>query len=199
MIRVSYKDVNYHRQFSLGPGGRSTVEIEVYEPTTSMKDIEVGETRMAFQMSRRPADIPGIRHVRQQNKTSPNIHESGREFSLLQIPGDCRASGSESNRSRAPAMPLVQAPLESPDGQNYYSLYPLKPGVTSFEVQQVLPYSNRTYAYRKEFYQDIASMDIGVMPSDMALSGQGLTRISTDAAAEFFDLPERARSKPARK
>ncbi len=82
-------------------------------------------------------------------------------------------------------MPLIQAPLESPDGQSYYSLYPLKPGVTSFEVQQVLPYSNHAYAYRKKFYVDVDSMDIVVMPKDMVLSGQGLTRISTDEKQNF--------------
>jgi hypothetical protein len=82
-------------------------------------------------------------------------------------------------------MPLVQAPLESADGQSYYSLYPLKPGTTTFEVQQVLPYSNRTYTFANRFYQDIASMDIGVSPKDMALSGQGLSKVSTDSQQNF--------------
>ena len=69
MIRVSYKDVNYHRQFNPGANGRSTVEIEVYEPTTSMKDIETGESRMAFQMV--GDQVQSLESVTFNNKTKP--------------------------------------------------------------------------------------------------------------------------------
>jgi hypothetical protein len=184
MIRVNYKDVNYHRQFSLNAGGRATVEIEVYEPTTSMKDIQVEATRMAFQIA--GGQLKSLEAVTFNNKTKPPrtfMNPEG-NFRFSKPPGIVEPPAV---RVTAPGstMPLVQAPLESPDGQSYYSLYPLKPGVTSFEVQQVLPYSNRNYAYRKKFYREIASMDIGVMPKDMALSGQGLTRISTDAQQDF--------------
>ena len=141
MIRVSYKDVNYHRQFNLGANGRSTVEIEVYEPTTSMKDIEAGESRMAFQMV--GDQVRSLESVTFNNKTKPPrtfMNPEG-NFRFSKPPGIVEPP---EVRVTAPgsAMPLVQAPLESPDGQSYYSLYPLRPGVTSFEVQQVLPYSN---------------------------------------------------------
>jgi hypothetical protein len=79
------------------------------------------------------------------------------------------------------SMPLVQAALESPDGKSYYSLYPLRPGITTFEVQQVLPYSDRRYAYQKRLYQGIDAIDIGVSPADLVLSGQGLSKIQTDS------------------
>ncbi len=184
MLRVNYKDVNYHRQFSLGPGGKAAVDIEVYEPTTSMKDIDVEDVRMAFQLS--GDRLISLEAVTFNNKTKPL-----RTF--MNPEGNFRFSKAEGiaeppeMRVTAPgsSMPVVQAPLESPDGRSYYSLYPLKPGATSFEVQQALPYSNRTYAYRKKFYQDIASMDIGVMPSDMSLSGQGISRVSTNAQENF--------------
>jgi hypothetical protein len=184
MLRVNYKDVNYHRQFSLGTGGKATADLEVYEPTTSMKDIEVGETRMAFQMT--GGQLISLEAVTFNNKAKPPRTYMNPEGNFLfsKPPG---ISEPPELRIIAPGstMPLVQAPLESPDGQRYYSLYPLKPGSTSFEVQQALPYANRTYAYTKTFYRDIASMGIGVTPSDMVLSGQGLTRVSTDAQRNF--------------
>ncbi len=184
MIRVSYKDVNYHRMFNPGANGRSTVEIEVYEPTTSMKDIKTGESRMAFQLV--GDQVRSLESVTFDNKTKP-------PRTFMNPEGNLRFSKSQGIvappelRVIAPgsAMPLLQAPLESPDGQSYYSLYPLRPGVTSFEIQQVLPYSNHTYAYRKKFYVDVDSMDIAVMPKDMVLSGPGLTRISTDEKQNF--------------
>ena len=179
MIRVSYKDVNYHRQFSPGANGRSTVEIVVYEPTTSMKDIEAEEGRMAFQLV--GDQVRSLESVTFNNKTKPprTFMSPEGNFRFSKPPGIVEPP---QVRVTAPgsSMPLIQAPLESPDGQSYYSLYALKPGATSFELQQVLPYSNHAYVYRKKFYADVRSMDIVVMPKDMVLSGQGLTRISTD-------------------
>jgi hypothetical protein len=184
MIRVSYKDVNYHRQFNPGASGRSAVEIEVYEPTASMKDIEAGESRMAFQLV--GDQVRSLESVTFNNKAKPPrtfMNPEG-NFRFSKSPGIVEPP---EVRVTAPgsAMPLLQAPLESPDAQSYYSLYPLRPGVTSFEIQQVLPYSNHAYAYRKKFYVDVDSMDIAVMPKDMVLSGQGLTRISTDEKQGF--------------
>ena len=184
MIRVSYKDVNYHHMFNPGANGRSTVEIKVYEPTTSMKDIKAGGSRMAFQLV--GDQVRALESVTFDNKTKPPRTfmnpEGNFRFSKSQgivAPPEVRVTAPGS------AMPLLQAPLESPDGQSYYSLYPLRPGVTSFEIQQILPYSNHTYAYRKKFYVDVDSMDIAVMPKDMVLSGQELTRISTDEKQNF--------------
>jgi hypothetical protein len=184
MIRVSYKDVNYHQMFNPGANGKSTVEVKVYEPTTSMKDIKAGESRMAFQLV--GDQVRSLESVTFDNKTKPPRTfmnpEGNFRFSKSQgivAPPEVRVTAPGS------AMPLLQAPLESPDGQSYYSLYPLRPGVTSFEIQQVLPYANHTYAYRKKFYVDVDSMDIAVMPKDMVLSGRELTRISADEKQNF--------------
>jgi len=184
MLRVNYKDVNYHRQFSPNAGGKTTADIEVYEPTTSMKDIEIGKTRMAFQST--GGQLVSLETITFNNRTKPprtHMNPEG-NFRFSKLPGIVEPP---TMRVTAPGstMPLVQAPLESPDGQSYYSQYPLKPGTTVFEVQQVLPYSTQTYAYKKMFYQDVAALDIAVMPSDMVLSGQGLTKISTDAQQNF--------------
>jgi hypothetical protein len=79
----------------------------------------------------------------------------------------------------------MQSPLESADGQSYYSLFPLRPGQTTFEVEQALPYTDKKYTYRKKFYYDVAGFRIGVIPQDMVLSGDGLTKVQTDAQKNF--------------
>lgn len=184
MLRANYKDVNYHRQFNLGPGGKATIDIEVYESTTSMKDIEVAEARMAFQISE--GHLISLEAVSFNNKTKPPrtfMNPEG-NFRFSKVPGITQPPAM---RVTAPgsSMPIVQAPFESPDGQSYYSLYPLKPGTTSFEAQQMLPYANKIFVFKKIFYQDTASMEIGVIPGDMTISGTGLSRISTDTQRNF--------------
>jgi len=78
------------------------------------------------------------------------------------------------------SMPVIHSPLESPNGQTYYSLYPLRPGKTTIDVLQILPYENRNYTYIKKFYHPVSSFEIGVIPVDMKLSGTGLSKIRTD-------------------
>ena len=77
-------------------------------------------------------------------------------------------------------MPVMQSVLESPDGQSYYSLYPLRPGKTSVEVFQIVPYENRKYTYVKRFYYPVPSIQIAVIPMDMELLGRGLTKVQTE-------------------
>jgi hypothetical protein len=50
MIRAIYKDVNYHSQFNIDASGRAAVEIEVFEPTTSLEGIKVESAGIAFQI-----------------------------------------------------------------------------------------------------------------------------------------------------
>jgi len=77
-------------------------------------------------------------------------------------------------------MPVIPSVLESPDGKYYYSLYPLRPGKTKVETFQLVPYASRKYTYVKKFYYRIPSIEIGVTPMDMELSGAGLTKVRTD-------------------
>ena len=78
-------------------------------------------------------------------------------------------------------MPLVQTALESADGKSYYSLYPLRPGKTTFEAQQILPYENRSYHFVKKFFNNVKDITVGVTPQDMMISGIGLSKIEANA------------------
>jgi hypothetical protein len=86
-------------------------------------------------------------------------------------------------------MPLTQSALESPDGESYYSLYPLRPGGTIFEVHQTLPYTDGKYVYEKKFFQDIPGFPVGVIPFDMTLSGGDLI-MTEEHPAENFSVYE---------
>jgi hypothetical protein len=184
MVRAIYKDVNYHRQFSMDASGKAYIEIEVFEPTTSINGIQVEDARIAVQLV--GDQLQSLDTITFNNKSKP-------PRTLMNPEGNFRFSKSPGImdlphlRVTAPgsSMPLVQAPLESPDGQSYYSLYPIKPGITMFEVRQDLPYKNRNYVYTRKIYQDIASIEIGVSPLDLKLSGQNLSKVSTDPQQNF--------------
>ncbi len=184
MIRADYKGAYYHSQLSFDAAGKAFCRIEVFEPTTSMKEIQVEGVQMAFEMT--GDRLKSVETVTFNNKTKPPMTfvSTKGNFRISKPPGILEIP---QIRVTAPgsSLPLVQPALESADGQSYYSLYPLRPGATIFEVQELLPYANRSYVFTKKFYQDEGSIEIGVIPQDLTLSGKGLSKIQTDSKRNF--------------
>jgi hypothetical protein len=183
MIRANYKGANYHSMMTFADG-KATVELGVYEPTNSMKDIQIEAVSIAFQVI--GDQLKSLETVTFNNKTKPPKTFASPEgnFRISKLAGILEPP---SLRVTAPgsSMPLVQSALESADGKSYYSLYPLRPGTTTFEVQQLLPYANKRYTFVKRFYQDIPKLDVGVLPQDVVLSGTGLSKIQGDSQKSF--------------
>lgn len=184
LIRASYKGVHYHGTLNFNAEGKAHLELEVYEPTSSMKDIRVESVQMAFQVAE--DRLRSVETMILGNRTKPPMVYVNPEgnFRISKASGILEPP---KLRVTAPGaeMPLVQSALESADGQSYYSLYPLRPGVTTFEIQQALPYADRKYIFSKKFYQDCGPITIGVIPQDLALSGDGLTKKSVNSDQNF--------------
>jgi hypothetical protein len=184
LIRAAYQSVNYYGQASFDAAGRAQLEIQIYEPTTSMQGIRLESVQIAFKLGNE-----GLRSLESYtflNETQPSqsLVRADGNFRFSKAPGileppriDVTGPGS--------SMPVTQAPLESADGQSYYSMYPLRPGSTTFDVAQALPYENQRYSYRKIFYQDTPALNIGVSPHDMTVTGAGLTKTQTDTTRDF--------------
>jgi len=188
MLRAIYKGANYHGMIRFDADGRARLDLDVYEPTVSMQDIRVEEASMAFQLE---GDyLHAVETFVVVNSTNPPriyLNPEG-NFRISKAPGILEppqiritVTGSE--------MPLTQSALESADGESYYSLYPLRPGITTFEVHQMLPYTDGAYIYEKKFFQGIPEFPVGVRPIDMTLSGGGLKK-TEDHPAENFAIYE---------
>ncbi len=184
MIRADYKGVNYHSMVSFDENGRAFAEIEIFEPTASMKDVEIESYQIAFQFT--GEHLKSLETVSINNKTSPpqTIVNPEGSFRVSKAAGIVEPP---EIRVMAPgsSMPLVQSGLESADGQSYYTVYPLRPGITRIEVQQRLPYRGRSYTYAKRFYHDVGPVDIGTIPADLQLSGEDLVKIPADSQGNF--------------
>jgi hypothetical protein len=184
LVRANYKGANYHNPINLPLAGKASVEIEVFEPTDSMKDILAEGAQIAFQME--GDRLKAVEAVQFNNKTNPPRTFVGTHggFRISKPQGILEPP---QLRVTAPgsSMPLVQSALESADGKSYYSRYPLRPGVTIFEVQELLPYTDRNFKYVVTFYQDIPDLKIGVVPQDLEISGEGLSKIETDSHNNF--------------
>ena len=144
MLRAIYKDANYNRQFRFDATGNASVELEVYEATTLWDAIRVEEYQMIFQAI--GDHIQSMEMTILNNATDPpeTFMNSSGNFRFSKPP---EIETLPQIRITAPgsSMPVVQSPLESPDGENYYTLFPLKPGKTTIETFELLPYKAREY------------------------------------------------------
>jgi len=180
MLRAIYKDANYNQQFRFESGGHAHVELDIYNTTTSMKDIRVEEYQMVFQAA--GDHLQSLDTIVLSNETDPPrtfMNPSG-NFRFSKAPAivalpKVRITGPGSS------MPVVQSAFESPDGSDYYSLYPLRPGETTIDVFQILPYEDKKYTYVKEFHLGSPAIEIGVIPMDIEVSGTELSLDRTDA------------------
>lgn len=184
MIRANYKSVNYHGRVQFDGSARAELQIEVFEPTESMKDIRVDSLRVGFQLEGDHLRV--IENYKFINETNPKKTFMSMAGSFrFSKPAGLEQPPQMSVTGPGGTMPLRSSPLESPDGQSYYSLYALRPGDTSFEIDYTLPYHERAHTYRKKFYQDLPSYQIGVLPQDLNLTGAGLQKVHSDPDKNF--------------
>ncbi len=184
MIRAAYAGVTYHGHVEFDAAGKASIELGVYETTNSWAGIEVEGVRMAFQLE--GDKLRSLESVTFENKTSPPraYMNDGGNFRFSKAPGIDELPRL-SVTGPGSTMPVTQPMLESADGQSYYSLYALRPGMTTFDVEQALPYAERRYTYRKRFQYDVEALQVGVIPADMEFSGEGLSRTETDPQRNF--------------
>ncbi len=184
LVRVDYKDVTYFSPAMFDERGKAKVEMSIYEPTTSMEGVRLASLQMAFKLA--PDGLRSIESYAIDNESNPPraVMRDNGNFRFSKVPGITEPPNLNVT-SPGSNMPVTQAPLESADGKSYYSLYSLKPGTTTFEVSQVFPYQNGSFTFRKTFYQEVKSLNVGVIPQDMKLSGPGLVKVQSDAAQNF--------------
>ena len=184
LIRATYREIQYHSMVRFDNKGKASVEIQVFEPTASNQGIRLESAQIAFK--RMGDGLSSIESYTFANETKPPrsyMNEDG-NFRFSKAPGITEPPGLGVTAPGS-TMPVSQPPLESADGLSYYSLYPLRPGSTTFEVSQALPYQNGSYTYRKKFYQDVTVLNIGVIPLDVNVSGGGLKKVQADAERNF--------------
>jgi hypothetical protein len=136
LIRVIHQGVTYHR---MAPPGTTSVEVEVFDVSKKVEDIEVIADIMRFQTSSGQLQVERTFAV--QNNSKPprtQMNEHNLEF---YVPDGAKLEGGQAMTEGG--QPVNSAPV--PEGENaknrYSFLFPLRPGQTRFEVVYTLPYT----------------------------------------------------------
>ncbi|MGA8073587.1 MAG: hypothetical protein WB995_08915 [Candidatus Acidiferrales bacterium] len=133
LIRVVYRGVNYHQPL---PPGTSTVDIEVFEPTSDPSSVSVSQHDIVVQPS--GTNLLVGEEFAIENKTQPPVaffKEDG-TFNFVLPEG---AQLNQVSAWSAAGMPVVQGTIDK--GKNRSSIaFPFRPGKNGVRISYQLPY-----------------------------------------------------------
>jgi len=147
LVRAIHQDVTYHR---MAPPGTTSVELEVYDVAKKIDGIEVIADIVRVQVEQGQLEV--IREFGVQNNSKPprtQMNERNLEFYIADgaqlIPDSGSATTEHGN-------PLKSAPVPEGEKNRYSFIFPLRPGLTRFEVAYQLPYTGSANLDPKSVY-----------------------------------------------
>jgi len=147
LIRAIHQDVTYHR---MAPPGTTSVAIEVYDVAKKVDGIQVVADIMRVQAGQ--GQIAVTREFGVQNTSSPprtQMNERNLEF---YVPDGAQVIDDSATATTEGGNPLKSAPVPEGEKNRYSFIFPLRPGLTRFEVTYQLPYSGSANIDPKSIY-----------------------------------------------
>jgi hypothetical protein len=146
LVRAIHQGVTYHR---MAPPGTTSVEVEVYDVVRKLDDLAVVADIMRVQAEKGELEV--VRMFAVQNSSKPprtQMNEHNLEFYL---PEGAQVVGASAMTSGG--QPVNSAPVPEDDKKTRYSfLFPLRPGLTQFQVAYTLPYTGQANLDPKALY-----------------------------------------------
>ncbi len=147
LVRAIHQDVTYHK---MAPPGTTSVDLEVYDVAKKIDGIKVVADIMRVETAQGQLQI--VREFGVQNSSTPprtQMNERNLEFYIpegAQIIADSATATTENGN------PLKTAPLPEGEKNRYSFFFPLRPGLTRFEVAYTMPYSGSANVNPKSIY-----------------------------------------------
>ncbi len=147
LIRAIHQDVTYHR---MAPPGTTSVAIEVYDAAKKVDGIEVVADIMRIQAEQ--GQILVTREFGVQNTSNPQRTQMNERNLEFYIPDGAHVIDDSATATTEGGNPLKSAPVPEGEKNRYSFIFPLRPGLTRFEVSYQLPYSGSANLDPKSIY-----------------------------------------------
>jgi hypothetical protein len=147
LVRAIHQDVTYHR---MAPPGTTSVALDVYDVAKKVDGIEVVADIMRIQAAQGQIEV--TREFGVQNTSTPprtQMNEHNLEF---YVPDGAHIIEDSANATTEGGNPLKSAPVPEGEKNRYSFIFPLRPGLTRFEVTYQLPYSGSANIDPKSIY-----------------------------------------------
>jgi hypothetical protein len=177
LLRAIYRGVNYHEPV---PPGKTTVDVEVFEPTDKPNAFSVAAHIIVLQPSSADLTVGEIYSI--QNKTQPPMayFRQGGSF-VFSIPdgaqlGDVSAQGSS-------GMPVTEGTIDK--GKNMEAIaYPFRPGESGVRVSYKLPYKGDA---KLRFVSPYAADRLAIFaPPGVQVSSEGFSQEPPDQGYNVY-------------
>ena len=145
LIRAIHQEVTYHR---MAPPGTTSVELEVYDVGKKIDGISVVADIMRVQVEQGQLEV--MRAFAVQNNSKPprtQMNERNLEF---YVPDGAKMDGGSA--MTANGQPITSAPVPEGEKNRYSFIFPLRPGITQFQVAYEMPYSGSANLDPKSVY-----------------------------------------------
>ena len=147
LVRAIHQDVTYH---TMAPPGTNSVDVEVYDVAKQVDGIRVVADIMRVETAQGQLQI--VREFGVQNASTPprtQMNERNLEF---YIPDGAQIIPDSATATTENGNPLKSAPAPEGEKNRYSFLFPLRPGLTRFEVAYQLPYSGSANINPRSLY-----------------------------------------------
>jgi hypothetical protein len=188
LIRVVYRGVNYHEPIT---PGKTTADVEVYEPTTAPTAFNVANHALILQAN--GSELMVGEEYLITNKTQPPVafykEDGSFDFNL--------PSGAEFGQASAwgaSNMPVVQGTIDK--GKDKMAIaFPFRPGESGVRLAYRLPYPGNHLMLRNVSPYATERLIIAAPPS-MQIAGAGISPAGQNQGFNVYTLDNVAANKP---
>lgn len=184
LIRAVYKGMNFHAML---PPGTTSADVEIYEPSTDAKTIQIPSRLIVFQPNGSTLLVGEEYVVHNDSKPPVTYFNTNGDFEFQTPDG---ASDSQVSAQGPEKMPITLGTIDR--GKNRYAIaYAFRPGDSEVRFQYELPYPSNKASLQLPSLQSATNVLI-LAPPSVALSApgfqpagseQGMTVYSRDAVA----------------
>jgi len=147
LVRAIHQDVTYHR---MAPPGTTSVAIDVYDVAKKVAGIEVVADIMRVQAGQ--GQIAVTREFGVQNTSKPPRTQMSEHNLEFYVPDGAHIIDDSATAATENGNPLKSAPVPEGEKNRYSFIFPLRPGLTRFEVTYESPYSGSANLDPKSLY-----------------------------------------------
>ncbi len=147
LVRAIHQEVTYHR---MAPPGTTSVEVEVFDVAKKVDNIKVVADIMRAEAQQGKLVI--VRELGVQNASKPPRTQMNDRNIEFYIPDGAQVITDSGTATTEGGNPLRSAPVPAGEKNRYSFIFPLRPGLTRFEVAYQMPYSGGASLDPKSIY-----------------------------------------------
>ena len=130
LVRVRHQDVNYHEQV---PAGSQSVQVTVYDTAAKLPDVKLLDQSEVYEAQ--GTSVRVIELFRLRNTSRPPMTQPTFEFYLPE------GATPQLGQAVSGGMPVKTPPIPLKEKNKYAFLFPVRPGLTQFELVYTMPFN----------------------------------------------------------